>query len=93
MTYWTWIAILAATLLGGISGAACRTTPPPPPAGVDCTAACTRLSDLSCEDGKPTPAGVPCATWLCATPMSSGRTACIAHAADCDAARACKGAP
>lgn len=76
--------------------ASCRTAPPDPPAGVDCVAACERLGadvshgGLGCPEGAPTPSGVPCSTWLCATPMSSYRSACIAHAASCDAARACK---
>lgn len=82
------IAALAALALSG-----CHPSPPQPPAGVDCHAAATRLVQLQCDEGEPTPAGVPVDEWLCATPMSSGRTACIAHAADCEAARACKGSP
>lgn len=65
-------------------------TPHVPPAGVDCGAACENLQSLSCPEGGPTPAGVPCSTWLCETPKAPERTACIAHAASCEAARACQ---
>ena len=44
------IAALAALALSG-----CHPSPPQPPAGVDCHAAATRLVQLQCDEGKPTP--------------------------------------
>jgi len=77
--------ILAAHLVQG-----CRHPAPPLPDGVDCNAACARLSALECEGGKPSPAGTPCTTFLCTLPISSAHAACISHADTCATAEACR---
>ncbi len=73
--------------------AGCQPAPAPTPK-VDagpCIEACNHLRDMSCDAGAPTPAGVPCETWLCqaATMPSGPDSACIVRAVDCSGADRC----
>jgi len=87
-----YVAAIFGMLLGH-SVAGCQQHAVPLPDTIDCVGACARMSadgGLGCEDGKPTPAGVPCAVWFCASPISSARAACVSRASSCAAAEACK---
>lgn len=76
---------------------ACGPRHPPGWVGVDaavsCDAACAHLAAMGCDDGKPTPAGVPCVT-VCQHGKDIGYlpppTTCIAHAPDCETASNCR---
>lgn len=91
--------VLFAGMVSGLVLPSC--TPPhvDPPAGVDCEAACERMlpnnadhpHGLGClTNGGKSPLGVECKVWLCETPMSPTRSACISHAASCEAADKCR---
>lgn len=67
--------------------------PPEPTPDTGCSSACSRLIELACPEGEPTPGGVACED-VCSvaggTDYASGwPTACIARAVSCDAARMC----
>ncbi len=65
----------------------CQSPVAAPDGGTDCVAACAALERNHCEEGSPTPKGVPCETWLCAS--DSINASCIAASTSCDVARAC----
>lgn len=86
-----------ALLLTQCSPAVDGPVPPPkerPTAGTveDCAAACSNLRAHGCEEGTPTPAGVPCET-VCSNVEESGATTldvgCVVKAESCEVAREC----
>ena len=88
----TYTQALCVALLGLASIAAdgCSPAPPKPlPGGTDARAACARGAALGCPALGPTPAGVPCESWLGAAPVSSAYVACVAGAESCAAVDGC----
>lgn len=90
-----WCALATCVLVVVLAGCQGCKGPYVPPGGSDCVAACVNMRALECHgavNGDPTPGPekTPCETWRCQTPDEPSRTACIAKATSCEAARACR---
>lgn len=84
---------LAIFLFGLVNLASdCRHTPPHKPVvTLDVAGACANGWDnLKCKSMGPTPAGVPCTTWLAESPVSGAYVTCVAQAIDCSVVDGCR---